>query len=298
MPALPDVAWLLYMAERLRAGARLYVDLVEVNPPLIVWLNVPAVTLAALLGCSPVLVYRCLVLATAVASCALCARVLAEVKEPSDPDGRRVLLLLVAMAVAVLAGPDFGEREHLLLLLALPYVFLVAARLEARPVGGGLAWLVGLAAGLGIALKPYFVLLPLTLEAALLLGKPRRPVRPETLGIGIVIGTYLAAVQVWAGPYWRIASTLGKVYYEFLQEPVLVTAVAGHGAGLVLFALLAYGTLREPGRNPPLLRVLFLATLAWYGSAVIQRKGWRYHFYPAMSTAFLLLGLLALQARA
>ena len=37
---IPDVSWLLYVAERILDGARPYVDVVEVNPPLIVWLNV------------------------------------------------------------------------------------------------------------------------------------------------------------------------------------------------------------------------------------------------------------------
>ena len=38
-PLKDDIAWLLYVARRWMAGRELYVDLVEVNPPLIVWLS-------------------------------------------------------------------------------------------------------------------------------------------------------------------------------------------------------------------------------------------------------------------
>ena len=38
-PLKDDVAWLLYVARRWLAGRELYVDVVEVNPPLIVWIS-------------------------------------------------------------------------------------------------------------------------------------------------------------------------------------------------------------------------------------------------------------------
>jgi len=34
-----DIAWLLYCARRWIAGRELYVDVVEVNPPLIIWIS-------------------------------------------------------------------------------------------------------------------------------------------------------------------------------------------------------------------------------------------------------------------
>src|SRR4029077_2389608 len=39
--APPDMAFLLYAAGRLLDGATLYRDVVEINPPLVIWLNVP-----------------------------------------------------------------------------------------------------------------------------------------------------------------------------------------------------------------------------------------------------------------
>ena len=33
-----DIAWLLYVARKWMEGKQLYIDLVEINPPLIIWL--------------------------------------------------------------------------------------------------------------------------------------------------------------------------------------------------------------------------------------------------------------------
>src|SRR5208283_133848 len=54
----PDGSCLLNEAERVLDGAVLYSDIVELNPPLIVWLNLLPVLAARLLGCSQVLAFR------------------------------------------------------------------------------------------------------------------------------------------------------------------------------------------------------------------------------------------------
>ena len=45
-----DAAWYLYVVERWPGGATLYRDVLDTNPPLIVWLSTPAVWAAGLAG--------------------------------------------------------------------------------------------------------------------------------------------------------------------------------------------------------------------------------------------------------
>src|SRR3984957_3491892 len=45
-PLKDDIAWLLYVARRWMAGRELYVDVVEINPPLIVWISAIPIALA------------------------------------------------------------------------------------------------------------------------------------------------------------------------------------------------------------------------------------------------------------
>ncbi len=65
---------------------------------------------------------------------------------------------------STLPGQDFGEREHLLLALVVPYLLLAAARASGREIPAAAAVLIGLLAGAAFALKPHFVLLWLAIE--------------------------------------------------------------------------------------------------------------------------------------
>ena len=49
-PMKDDIAWLLYVARRWLSGRELYVDVIEVNPPLIVWISAIPIQISAWLG--------------------------------------------------------------------------------------------------------------------------------------------------------------------------------------------------------------------------------------------------------
>lgn len=295
---LPDTAWLLYAAGHWLDGARLYVDLVEVNPPLIVWLNALPVLLARALHAPPVLVYRLLVLALALGSAAASARLLARIVAADQMALRRALSLLVLFAVLTFARQDYGEREHLLLALTFPYVLLCAVRAGGGNVSRPAALATGLAAALGIALKPYFVMLWIGLELWLWLGtRGGRRARPESLVVPAAGAAYALAVVQWAPEYFGVVRTMAGPYYQFLSNSFGVTALLGDGVPLALGAMAGYLALRRGTTHRTLADALFWATLALYVSGVLQHKGWRYHFYPSMAFGVVLLGLLALDLR-
>src|ERR1700722_11846083 len=52
-PLKDDIAWLLYVARRWMAGRELYVDVIEVNPPLIVWLSAIPLAISRWLAVNP-----------------------------------------------------------------------------------------------------------------------------------------------------------------------------------------------------------------------------------------------------
>ena len=72
----PDTGFLLDAAQRVLGGERLYVDVVEINPPLIVWLNMGAVAFARTLGVSAIVVYRLGVVAVLAVSLVVSAGLL------------------------------------------------------------------------------------------------------------------------------------------------------------------------------------------------------------------------------
>ncbi|NNG14963.1 MAG: hypothetical protein HKM89_00695, partial [Gemmatimonadales bacterium] len=147
-PPGADNAYLLHAAGRVLDGARLYVDIIEINPPLIVAFNFPPVLIARITGLPDLLVFRIGVGLLLGVSILLSQASLRPIFR-GEHRGRRALTLLLAFVLFILPAETFGEREHLMLALVLPYLFLVVARRMGRPAPMPYAHVIGVLAGFG-----------------------------------------------------------------------------------------------------------------------------------------------------
>ena len=288
-----DTGFLLDEAARVLGGARLYADLVEMNPPLIVGINMAAVLCARIFGIPEIPAYRLGCVAALFAALALAAWLLRRLL-PDEIVLRRGIMLLLVFVLFNLPGQDFGEREHLLLMLALPYLLLAAARATGREIPTSHALVIGLLAGAGLSLKPHFVLLWLAIEGYLRLTRRVAPraVTPETGAIAVFLGLYGIGMLVWAPEYLRLVRLLAGPYTRFLYDPFWHLLLTGRGAMLTLFALLTCFALRRDARHPGLLDVFALGALVSLLAGAAQQKELRYHFYPSFALAIVLLGMV------
>jgi hypothetical protein len=276
-----DVGWNLYVSARVLDGGVLYRDLIEVNPPLIFWLGEPIVRLARQMGMAPATVYRGTVTIILLVSLALSLRALRRI--PNLPSQVRTWLgVLFVLVLAVLPDHAFGEREHLTLLLWMPVLALSAARLE----GGGIGTLEAIGYGAlavpGLLLKPHFALPWL----ALLLVKRRAHVEDLVVIIAAVVYAITAVGSLPA--YLEGLRFVGGAYRE-LHRLSWASRLERPECGFVGLALL---TLIVRGRSPSALeRVLGAAMLAFFVIAVVQGKGFYYHYYPALALGVVILGL-------
>jgi hypothetical protein len=208
---------------------------------------------------------------------------------------RRAILLLLAFVLFDLVGQDFGEREHLVLALVVPYLLLVAARAVGREVPAAAALFVGLLAGSAFALKPHFVLLWLAAEGYLRLTRRAgwRRVLPETASIAGFLALYASAIVLWVPGYLHLVRLLAGPYTQFLHVPFWQLLVRGRGALVTVLALLAFAALRRRARHPELLGVLAIGALVCLVAGAAQQKGFSYHFYPAFALATVVLGVIA-----
>jgi hypothetical protein len=292
--ARPDIGFLLDAAARLLDGAKLYVDVVEINPPLIIALNVPPVLLGRVLGVSNILLYRLGVILVLGAALLLSWRALGRALAGRSAAVRDCLLVVLVAALFPLAGQDFGEREHLLLALVLPYLFSTAGRLEDRGPSRAEAVVLGSLTGVALALKPQFLPLWLASEWCLWRRAPRRTAfRPESAVIAGLLAVYGMAVLILTPQYLRMVALLGPLYGRFLYDSFPHLLVTGPGIALVWVALLAWVALKDRAGHPMLWLVLVLGILACTFGGAIQQKGLRYHFYPAFALALITLGLFA-----
>jgi hypothetical protein len=285
-----DVASQLQIAQRIHEGARLYRDIVEVNPPLWFWMALPIDRLASLLHVEAASVLIAAFGLLVALSLAATDRLLRHVA----PHQRVMFLAYAALILAALPWMHVGQREQIVLIGALPYAALVAARREARPVSPFLAIAIGVGAGLGFALKHYFLIVPAALELWLLActGRRWRPLRPETLAIAAVGAAYAAALLIEQNYLTRIVPLVRLAYGQFgprsvhfLLNPYV--AVAG-----MLFAFTTAHARLVFSRSSSFAAALFIAGLAFAASYFIQFKGWPYHSIPLLGCSALALAAL------
>lgn len=291
----PDLAFYLYAAARVLDGAVLYRDIVEINPPLIIWLNVPAVLLARLLSISDILAYRLIVSLVIGVMLVLCHRIASRIRYQGATLGTPYLILLLALALFPLARDDFGQREHLVLALLLPYLLLAAARLHGTPGPATEALAVGMLAGVGLCLKPHFLIAWLAIEGfrRAQAGGDRWGVTPELVGTLLSVGCYLATVIGFTPGYFEVVAILGPAYTRFMRRSFLDVTIMAPAAPLVLFALLAFVARRRSAGPTATCSLLAAAMVGAYASAALQHKGFTYHYSPALALAFTLLVSIA-----
>ncbi|MGH6912619.1 MAG: hypothetical protein ACREH3_02805 [Geminicoccales bacterium] len=292
-----DVAWYIYTAGVLLDGGRLYEDaFFEMNPPLMVYLTVPGVILARLTGLFPVHAYVLTVFAAIAFSLWLGARVL-------PVRSRYAVLVLWFLVLAVLPAGGFGQRPHLMVCFALPYLLLVAGRLhsEKAPCGTALAVAVGAVAGVGFAIKPYFLLVPAALEVLLLWRTRRRValVRPETLALGIVVASYAAAIAIFTPGYLTRAVPYALEVYDAYHTSLRSVLTKRQAFLLPLLILVHCRTRRALAPAQAAVGDVFsVSAAALFVVYLMQMKGWSHHLYPTTAMLAMLSGTIAMAASA
>ena len=153
-PLKDDIAWLLYVARRWMAGRELYVDVVEVNPPLIVWISAIPIWLASVLGIDA----QFTAIPFFVAAVLACAWWTASLLRGSGKlfEDRLPVFAAIGTVLLVVPAGDLGQREHLLVAAILPYLALFARSLDGERTVPRDALIAGVLAGLGCALKPRY----------------------------------------------------------------------------------------------------------------------------------------------
>jgi hypothetical protein len=322
-----DQLWCLYVAQRLLHGSKLYgPELLETNPPLIMGMLIIPAALSNLLHLPITLLFKLGVLLTEIVSALLSLHLLRRLEPNPTPAKLWSLAFAFITVFAVLPARDFGQRDHLLAILCLPYV--IAAALDFRKTSGGpsfpasservgclpslatnpdpkpqihplLKITIGILAGLGISLKPHHILIPLFIETALILKNRslRQLLRPELLTLIATGLAFLAAVRMITPAYLNeVVPLLHDVYWAIghLTFPQLIAeSTQLHILAAITLALYLW---LKPGSPLPAFLILAgaAATIAYY----LQGTGWYYQQIPALSFFALALWFLLIELAA
>ena len=281
---IPDTSWVITLCERMLAGDRLYVDLIETNPPFSVWLYMPAVYLAQRLGMAPEYVVHACSYGLCVFGLWFAAHIAQRARFAENRGLYRLMPVFLALLV-LFPGNSFSEREHLGIALLLPLLVLMAWRAcddrSAEPQWR-LATVAGLSGSVMVLVKPYYAVM--ILAPALYVAWRRRSIRPlfaiEHWIIGIACVVYLVAVLRLYPEFMRdIYPALADTYMRYKQYALVLAAYGG----AYLISICLFLLLRRGRALSPLVMVLAIASIAGTFPLIYQAKGWAYHAYPAVA---------------
>jgi len=291
-PMNHDVAALVETSRRWLGGERLFIDLIDVNTPLTFILHALPTLVTKASGIAVEISTVTLIVAAVVASGIASRRFILDGPLGQGRLGRDALPFIVAFVLAMAPGQEFGQREHLMLCGALPYVLLAGIRAE-RKVAWRTTALVGLFAGIVFAMKPYFLVIPLLVEAYLLLRRPLAVAfrDPAPWMIGAAVAAH-AGVILFGTPAY-VENVLPLAFAEYLavgEGPLSVMFGAAMTATTVTLGLLLLIILF--GRRAPSHILLALLALGGLMVCVMQGKGWSYHTVPAIASTIFLLAVV------
>ncbi|WP_245315342.1 hypothetical protein [Bradyrhizobium neotropicale] len=272
-----DLGWLLTANEKILDGRRLGIDLFESNPPLSVYMYMPAVKLARLTGIAPEYIVIILVIVEIVGALVVIDRAAAAAK--LEAGERNFSAWSLAILLAILPGAIFGQREHIAVIALTPFVAITAIRWRGFDPGP-VAIFGGLGAGLAMCIKPFFALvlgLPIILAAV-----RQRSFGPlltfEACTAAITVASYGAVVfAVFPEYLFSYAPMVTEAYLPIRREfgSLLPLPIAVVGASIAFLRLVAPQNFRMWSDATP-----WLAASVGGGAAfLLQGKGWPYTAY-------------------
>ena len=292
-PLNHDVGWLLLGARRLLAGAALYREaFVDVNPPTSLALFAPALAAAHALGLSEIAALRAWLFALCIGSLLVCRGLLARLFAHEPAVLARGFLLVLSFVVLVLPNRDFGQREHVIVLLLLPYLMGAALRARGHALALRLALPIGAGAGVAALLKPQYALV--VAAAELVVAAQRRELRAvagaELAAFAVSVAAGALAIA-WLQPdYHRIALPLAAETYGAYQSQ-LASLVRASDLALLAGALLAAALVSRGGSARTLALLLAGASVAAWLAHLLGGTWWDYHRLPLRAFALATLGL-------
>ena len=289
-----DTSWYLVSTNWWLHGVEIYDQIIELNPPLAFYLTMPPVYVADQTGIDPVFAMKSYLVLIALVSLFWGQSILSRAKQFSVTEVT-CLTFLASIALLVIPLASFGQRDHVMVLFAWPYITL-ALTAPHRP-STAQAILVGLFAALGFAIKPYFLVIPafITLAQIGQVRSWRLLFSPQNLAVLGFCIFYVGASYILHPAYFsKIIPQTILTYGAYKQDLMHILLPIAKPLLIGLFVLLVVMRIRKTHRNADL--ILGSATLAGLVSYIVQSKGWGYQAVPMFSFLTLFAGWVAFAA--
>lgn len=283
-----DISYLMYVSNEIFHGKKYGIDIFETNPPMILYLYYPAIKLSQLTSLSQTICLRIFIFTLAYISLTLCKKISDILIQ--ERLTHYLLMLSIIFILCFLPAHQFGQREHLALILTLPYFFSSVLVLEQHKLNRLPLIIIGIMAGLGFCIKPFFIF-PLVLVELLLIFKTRHLLawlRIPPVIIATTMVLYLASTFLLQPAYFSTLLPLINTFYFYGIEEDWRTFLQQQ---TVLFCISIFFTSALLLRKSKYKNILLVFTCALTGfmlSFIVAKSAWFYHTIPAIGMACIL----------
>ena len=295
-----DVANYLTIGQMLEQGDIPFVNIIDTNPPTIMYISLIPALAASITGtsllASALLFFYLLVLASGLL---LIVCLKASQPDLGIPQAGFWFTIWIMMSVWIFKLNEFGQREHLIFLFLASFIILRKARYEGKPIPFWAAVLSGFLVSLAITLKPHYVI-PLVLVEAYYLIISRNFVRalftPEIYSLVISGILYVGHFFIVPGmsdfiTYWIPFLSRGYGAYDSTWRDILASnaVLTITWASLLITGILVFNLVFSKKKGLMLESSFLLLALGSLTVFFMQHKGWFYQ-----SLVFHLSNLLGL----
>ncbi|HEX6957235.1 MAG TPA: hypothetical protein VF194_04550 [Ferrovibrio sp.] len=289
-----DTAVLLYIAKVWLNGGTLYVDAIDINTPLVFVLHLLPEALAKLTGIPGTTMLVALLGLGIAGSFLTCRWVLAASLDPAHATADALLPLLLLFILVVFPGDTFTQREHIMLVLSMPYLLVASGRAGGEKLSRRIRITTGILAGLGFAMKPYFLGIPFLVELYVLsqCGLRRSLADPAPWSVLAVCIAHALFAIIVTPEYFTIVWPIATGFYSEVSNWSSIDLALSANLGPPTFILPLLGIAAFFAVRSDMARVMFLAGIGGLISAYAQHKGWPYHALPSQAYTLLLTGVI------
>ena len=284
-----DASWYLIATQKFTSGSELYSEVVEINPPLAFYLTMPAIWLAQIAAISETSAFFLYCSALGGLSTLWCASLV--MRADVEEQRRLVVIGAILLIFFVLMVAEFGQREHLMMMFAAPYLLSLVLLSRLRELSWMEHIMLGLMAFLGLALKPYFLAIPagIVLARLLVTKDPRELFLVCNWTLGLTLIGYVAFIAIQHPLYLDYIVPIAQLVYDGYDiSPTGVLLKLE----VILLIVMSYALfhMRDELDHECVgaLGGLIGATLCY----LIQYKGWNYQLLPVSAWLILLIAFL------
>lgn len=294
-----DPALHLQCAQLIAAGGLPYVDMFDVNPPLIWYLDVLPAVVASQFNLPVTLTFNLFMWLLMVLSASLCAYIaLTKLERNSYAHMINFGLIFGLLYFNFFLTFDFGQREQIFVLLYFPFLFLRYARYSGAAIVKSEAILIGLLAGIGICLKHYFLFNAICVELFLLLTTSRKKSWSSFFSTESITAFIFALVYLLH--FFLLPQAVRENYFGFLVpafasgyqfwDTSLAGSLGAPDKRGVFFLLSLSGLMALAfSRRSSLLGCCAAFAFSGVVPYLLQFKGWAYQDIPAFAGAVIVI---------